>query len=216
MINIKTSVEKLINDDLEGKNALARGILNLSQYARSIQKDVEKAAKKPVSVQSIVVTLARLEKKLKVSHYLPDIHISQLSVHSPIVQIVYLKTQENLDSLTESIKKTKGLEGAFFCCSTSTKDIALIMSQSLEKEILKKFPGEPKLVKRELAAVSIRFDESYVPEANVGLSLLHKISLRNVALDAAVTTYNEFTLVFEEHFLHHVIEVLKPDPVSDT
>ena len=210
MISIKESVENLLNKDIEAKNALARGILNLSQYARTIQKQVAEESKKSVSVQSIVVTLTRLEKKLRAYNYLPDVPIRQISVKSPITQIVFEKNQSTLDSLIASIKKTRKIEDAFFSFSTSTRDIALVMSSELEGEILNEFTDKPKLIKHNLSAVSIRFDENLVEEANVGLSLLHKTSLRNIVIDAAVTTYNEFTIVFEARFLHGAIEVLNP------
>jgi hypothetical protein len=212
MVSIKDSVESLLNKDIEGKNALARGILNMSQYARTIQAEVARESKKNVSVQSIVVTLARLERKLKAYNYLPNVPIRNISVKSPIVQIVFEKNSATLDSLIESIKKTKKLEDAFFSFSTSSRDIALVMSAELEGGIMKEFSEKPKLIKRNLSAVSIRFDEELVEESNVGLSLLHKTSLRNIVIDAAVTTYNEFTIVFEMRFLHDAIEVLSPEP----
>jgi len=211
MISIKSVVENLINKDLEGKNALARGILNLSQYARTIQKDVSRESKKEVSVQSIVVTLARLERKVKAYEYLPEVTIRQLSVHSPITQIVFNKNQKNLELLTKAINEVRSIEDTFSSFSTSTRDIAVIITSTLEDKILKVFSVEPKKVKRNLSAVSIRFDEELVEQAGVGLSLLHKISLRNITLDAGITTYNEFTLVFESRYLHDVVEVLQPD-----
>ncbi len=211
MISIKESVQNILNKDLEGKNSLARGILNLSQYARAIQSDVAEQAKKEVSVQSIVVTLARLERKLHAYNYLPDVKIQQLSVHSPITQIVFDKNQENLGKLASAIKKIQKIEDVFSSFSTSTRDIAIIVSTSLEEEILKEFIENPKLIKRSLSAVSIRFGKEYVEQAGVGLTLLHKISLRNVPLDAATTTYHEFTIVFESQYLNDVIGVLGSD-----
>ncbi len=211
MISIKESVQNILNKDLEGKNSLVRGILNLSQYARTIQSDVAEQAKKEVSVQSIVVTLARLEKRLHAYNYLPEVKIQQLSVHSPITQIIFDKNQENLGMLASAIKKIQKSEDIFSSFSTSTRDIAIIVSASLENEILKEFTTTPKLIKRDLSAVSIRFGKEYVEQAGVGLSLLHKISLRNVPLDAATTTYHEFTIVFEVRYLQDVIEVLNQD-----
>jgi hypothetical protein len=211
MISIKDSVERLLNKDIEGKNALARGILNMSRYARTIQKQVVEESKKDVSIQSIVVALARLEKKARAYNYLPDVPVRQISVNSPITQIVFEKKESTLDSLIAAIKRARTLEDAFFSFSTSTRDIALVLSEELEKEILKEFNEKPKIIKRNLSAASIRFDENLVEEANVGLSLLHKTSLRNIVIDAAVTTYNEFTLVFESHYLHDAIEALSPE-----
>jgi hypothetical protein len=210
MISIKQAVENVINEDFEGKNAMARKVLNLSQYARIIQKDVAKQAKKDVSIQSIVVTLSRLEGKLKAYNYLPEVIIRQLSVHTPIVQIIFIKNKKNLSALTVAINNIQTNEDVFFSFSTSTRDIAIVASSSIEKQVMNEFNDTPKILKRDLAAVSIRFDEELVEHSGVGFSLLHKVSSRRVPLDAAITTYNEFTLVFETEYLNKVIEVLKP------
>lgn len=208
MLTIKDSVERALNNDIEGKNALARGILNLSSYARTIQEEVASDSKKDVSLQSIVVTLARLEKKAKAYNYLKEIPIQQLSIHTPIVQVVFSKNQQSLENLASITNKIQKEGASFFSFSTSTQDIAIIASEQLEKEILIDLKEKPKLIKRDLSAISIRFDEELVEESNVGLSILHKISLRNIPLDAGITTYNEFTLVFESQFLHTAVEVL--------
>jgi hypothetical protein len=116
--------------------------------------------------------------------------------------------------LREVIRKNQKIENSFFSFSTSTGDIAIIVYEQIKDEIVSGFQEKPKKVKSGLTAVSILFDEALVNESNVGLSLLHKISLRNVVLDAATTTYNEFTLVFESIYLHDVVEVLNPSKVS--
>jgi hypothetical protein len=55
MIKITDIVRQQVEEDIEATNALARGILNLSEYARTIKEKVTDLSKKDVSHQSIVV-----------------------------------------------------------------------------------------------------------------------------------------------------------------
>lgn len=209
MISIKEVVQTIINNDIEAQNGLSRGILNLSQYAREIQKKVEKLTKKNVSAQSIVVTLARLERKQKAYGFLPKVNISNLSVKSPIIELVYEKNQKNLEQVLKMFSSIQKDNDIFFSLSTSTRDIAIVASVSLEEKILKVVIQKPKVIKRNLSAVSVRFNEELVEQPNVGYALMHLISLRNITLDEVFSTYNEFTLVFKSEDLYKVLEALK-------
>ena len=137
MITIKQGVQTVIQGDSEAYNALARGILNLSQYAREIKNKVEELTKKDVAIQSIVVTLTRLERKQKAYNFLPKVEISNLSVKSPIIELVYTKNQRNLEHVLKLFSTIEKSDETFFSLSTSTNDIAIIASSSLEQKIKK-------------------------------------------------------------------------------
>lgn len=209
MITIKQGVQTVIQGDSEAYNALARGILNLSQYAREIKNKVEELTKKDVAIQSIVVTLTRLERKQKAYNFLPKVEISNLSVKSPIIELVYTKNQRNLEHVLKLFSTIEKSDETFFSLSTSTNDIAIIASSSLEQKIKKMITDTPKEVKHDLSAVSVRFDKALVQEPNIGYSLMHMIALRNITLDEVFSTFNEFTLVFKSEYLHKVIEAFK-------
>ncbi len=209
MIKIQEAVKNIVEKDVEIKNGMARGVINLSNYARLIRKQVAGLSKKDVSVQSIVVALARVSKKIKAYKYLPEIKISQLSVKTPIVELVYQNTEESQAKLGKIADTISFLSDPFLSMSTSTHDIAIVISAEAEEKITKVFKNKPKLVKRGLSAVSIRFDKDLVDESGVGFSIMQKISSKNIVLDEVVSTYNEFTLVFKTEYLSDVLLVLK-------
>ncbi len=209
MIAIQDAVKNIVEKDIEIKNGMARGLINLSSYARLIKKQVASLSKKDVSVQSIVVAIARVSKKMKAYRYLPEIKISQLTVKTPIIELVYPNTKENQARLGKIADTISSLPDPFLSMSTSTQDIAIVVSAETEGKILKIFKNKPKLVKRGLSAVSIRFDKDLVEESGVGFALMQKISSRNIVLDEVVSTYNEFTLVFKTEYLSDVLLVLK-------
>ncbi len=76
--------------------------------------------------------------------------------------------------------------------------------------ILAEFEEKPLIEKPDLSAISIRFPVEGVNEANVGLSILSKLATKNIPLDAALTTYNEFTLVLESSYLEVAVSTLSP------
>lgn len=209
MITIQEAVKNIVEQDVEVKNGMARGLINLSHYARLIKKQVAQLSKKDVSVQSIVVALARVSKKLKAYRYLPDVKISQLSVKTPIIEFVYLNTPENQAKLGKIADAVSFLSDPFLSLSTSTHDIAIVVSAEAEAKIAKIFGNKSLVVKKNLSAVSIRFNKDLVEESGIGFSLMQKISSRNIVLDEVVSTYNEFTLVFKREYLPDVLLVLK-------
>lgn len=209
MIKIQEAVKNIVDKDIEIKNGIARGLINLSNYARLIRKQVAGLSKKDVSVQSIVVALARVSKKIKAYRYLPEIKITQLSVKTPIIELVYPNTEENQGRLGKIADAVSFLSDPFLSMSTSTQDIAIVVSAQAEDKILGIFKDKPKIVKRNLSAVSIRFRKDLVEESGVGFSIMQKISSRNIVLDEVVSTYNEFTLVFKTEYLSDVLLVLK-------
>lgn len=209
MIKIQDTIKDIVDSNIEVKNSLAKGLINLSSYARTIQKQVVKKAKKEVSVQSIVVALSRIERKLKAYDYLPDVKITQLSVKKPIVELVYQHNEENLKKLAKVAAAASTLEDSFLSFSTSTQDIAIVVSENIEDKVRQSFDHEPKVYKEGLAAVSIRFGKGLVEESGVGFVLMQRIAARNIVLDEVVSTFNEFTLVFAAKQLPRVLEALE-------
>lgn len=211
MISITEAVESILNSDYVASAAMARGVMNLSSYARDIREKVSRYTKKEVDVQSIVVSLSRLQKgTAEINTATGSIVITQLAVQSPLIQLVYPRTHNTTASLARAFQEAQSLEDSFISVSTSTKDIAVLVSERAEEPVRKSFSQQPLLQKKGLSAVSVRFDERLVKEANVGLELLARLASKRVVLDAALTTYNEFTLVVETKYLEPTIAALSP------
>jgi hypothetical protein len=136
MITIKESVEQALYKDYVAIESLGRGLMNLSSYARHIQLPVANLCKKEVGIQSIVVTLARLEKELHEEH-VEEVTIEQLSVQTPIAQFVFERNEENMHSLIKTMQILEDRSHTFFSFSTSTKDIA-IWTVSRQTQLYKK------------------------------------------------------------------------------
>lgn len=208
MIKIHDEIKKVVEEDIEIKNTLSRGLLNLSGYAKTIQKKVSKRTKKEVGVQSIVVSLSRIQRKLKAYNYMPNVKIKQLSVKQPVIELVYLNNKENLNKIAKVSSTVMDSEDNFISISTSTKDIAMVVSEEYEGKVRNIYQEKPKVYKNKLSAISIRFDDKFVEQPGIGFSLMQKIASRNIVLEEVVSTYNEFTLVVESKEVPRILGVL--------
>lgn len=200
MITIKTVVEEILQNDREAQNMLVHGLLNTTQYAKNIFVEVKSKTMKDPSLQTIVVTLNRLKRKLRAYDYLPEISIANISVHTPIIELIYEKNTDNIQKILTISTEIKKNNDTFFAISTSSRDIAVVISEKIEPYFSKKIKNYKKR-KDNLCAVSLRFEEDLVEQAGIGYALMHKIAQRNIVLDEVFSTFNEFTLVLEKRFL---------------
>lgn len=206
MLTIKSTVEEILENNREAQNMLSQGLLNTSSYAKTIFVEVKKKTKKDLSLQTIVVTLNRLKRKLRAYEYLPKVTIANISVHSPIIEMLFEKNTENLEEILKTFSKLEKNNDSFFALSTSSRDIAVIISENLEKYFLEK---NVKINKKNLCAISLRFKEDLVDEAGIGYALMHMIARRNIVLDEVFSTFNEFTLVLNKKYLSQALEVFQ-------
>lgn len=208
MKSISGAVKKILEQNLDMADLLARNLLNRSEYARNIKGDIENLTMKEVTLKSIVVALSRLESEIKGVRVPKYVEIDQLSIHSPIIDIIFDKSEANLQSLAVAVKKITSTSDGFFTFSTSTREISITTSEDLEKDTLECFSSKPKAIRRNLSAVSIRFSDKLIPEPNIGLYFHRLIGKRGIPLDKVVTTNNEFTLVFGKKYLQDMLDVL--------
>lgn len=216
MRNISKAVQEIVEQDLEVAHLLSSGLLNRSEYARKIQKQVEVLSMKEVSIKSIVVSLSRLKiEGVPVPDY---VEVEQLSIHTPIVDIIYDKNKKNLEILGSLAGEITIKSEGFLTFSTSTREISITASHEFESLIIDKFLNTEKIVRKDLSAVSILFKEELVPIPNIGLYFHRLIATRGIPLDKVVTTNNEFTLIFNSKYLKDMLEVLnrKKDPKNES
>lgn len=206
MRNISQAVKDIVERDLGAAHLLSSGLLNRSEYARIIQKQVETISMKEVSVKSIVVSLSRLKiKGVPVPDY---VKIEQLSIHTPIVDIIYDKNKKNLKLLGDLTGELTIKGEGFLTFSTSTREISITASHEFENLIINKFSNTEKIIRKDLSAVSILFKEELVPVPNIGLYFHRLIATKGIPLDKVFTTNNEFTLIFKSKHLKDMLDVL--------
>lgn len=212
MISIQSVVEKIIQEDAEAYAALRRGIMNFSQYAHSIHKQVEALCKKDIRHGSIVIALTRLSgDESKQKNYTPKVEIHNITTKLPVTEIVYHKTQETLASLETLFKKVKASVDDFFVMTLSTTEITIICSDPLIKRVEEAFSDKPKMKQSNLAAIGLSFDEKYYKMANVTFSLIRELAMREIVIAETVSSYTEVVFICHQKDLSTALDAFRSD-----
>lgn len=208
MIKINEVVESTIYKDEGALTALARGYMNLSQYAKQIHKSVEQKTKKPVGIPSIVVILSRIAKKLNGQHPLTqDIQIKNITTKSPLVEIVYPKTTESIEKLAKIYSAAKTGADDFFTMTLSTAEITVICSERIKSEIEKILKEKPTMVVKNLASLGLSLDPKYYPMPNITFTVIRKIAEKRIPLAETITTHTEIMFIFDQKYLSEIISL---------
>lgn len=208
MIKINDVVEKILFSDEEALTAIALGYMNLSKYAKKIQKQVENNTKKQVGTPAIVVTLSRLSKQIGKKHPLvQSIEIKNITSKSPLSEIVYTKNSESVAKLSKIYEKLKPGSDDFFTMTLSTNDITVICSDRIKVEITRALKEKPLMIVENLALVGLSLDPKYYPMPNITFSLIRRIAQKRIPLAETITTRTEIIFIFEQKYLAEIVEL---------
>lgn len=208
MIKINNVVSYILNKDEEALFALAKGYMNLSKYAKQIQKEVEEKTKKEVGVPGIVVSLSRIAKTVNANNPLiQEVQIKNITTKCPLSEIVYKKNSESIEKLSKVYDKIKTSADDFFTMTLSTNEITVICSDRIKVEIEKKLKEQPIMIIKNLASIGLSLDPKYYPMPNITFSLIRKIAQKKIPLAETITTHTEIIFVFEQKYLSEIVDL---------
>ncbi len=208
MIRITDVVEEIIYEDGFVIEAIQRGVLNISAYAKKIHNGVETKTFKPVKIGTIIVALNRISKKVSRTNSLtPFVKISTMSVTSLLAEISYEKTShtlQRLNNLDNSLLKDKD----FFTVIEGLNEITIICSTEVKDAICKHFSINPKVKIDNLVAVSVRFSSEYINIPNTIYSLVSQLANRHINVIEIVSTYTELTFIVYKNDMERTVQSL--------
>ncbi len=200
MIKINDVVQHILYKDEEALTALAKGYMNLSKYAKQIQREVEEKSKKEVGIPGIVVSLSRIAKKTNSKHPLiQDVQIKNITTKTPLSEIVYSKTTESISKLSKIYDNAKTSADDFFTMTLSTNEITVICSDRIKAEIEKTLKEKPVMVVKNLASIGLSLDPKYYPMPNITFSLIRRIAQKRIPLAETITTRTEIILCLNKN-----------------
>lgn len=182
----------------------------MSAYAKTIRREVEARAKKPVRVGSIVVALSRIRhEKTKQKPLVPNAEIEDLSVKSGLAEISFERTRENLARL----RTLYGVHGAetsnFFMVTHGAGEITIVAPDASLPRIARAIrPAKPKAVIKNLVALTVRFRRDYVSTPNVIFSFVRHLALKRINIVEIVSTYTELTFLIDQRDLQETFLAL--------
>lgn len=206
MIKIQDIVRDIVYNEEEALYSLSKGYMNLSAYAKQIQKEVERKTKKDVKVSGIVVALSRVQQTLDKTHPLiQNIKINNITTKSPLSEIVFEKTTNILSLLSSLYEKVKTTNDDFLTMTLSTSEVTVICSDKIKDSILKHFKETPRMIEPGLASLGISIDPKYYPMPNITFSLLRRIAKKHIPLAETITTHTEIIFIFSQKNLSKVL-----------
>ena len=198
MIKVQDAVREVLYSDEEALFALSRGYMNLSAYAKQIEKIVEQKTMKDVGVAGIVVALSRVKKEIKKPDPLvQDVAINNITTKSPLTEVVFEKTPQLLAKLSSLYDKVKTTNDDFLTMTLSTSEITVICSDRIREAVLKHFKDKPLLVESGLASIGLSLDPKYYSLPNITFSLIRRIAQKRIVLAETITTHTEIIFIFK-------------------
>jgi aspartokinase len=208
MIKIQDVVEQIVIADPEALVALTHAYMNLSAYAKRIHTKVERRCKKKILVQGITVALSRLQTKLSPAQgALRHIHIDDITIKTPLTELVFKKTESLLKKISLMYGKIKISRDEFLTMTQSTSEVSIICSQRITQAVLRIFEQKPTLAIEKLASIGLTLNPKYYKEPNVTYSLLHKIAQHKIVLAETITTHTEIIFVFPSKDLEKMVRL---------
>ncbi len=206
MIKIQEVVREIVQGDGEALHVLSQGYMNLSAYAKKIQREVERKTMKGVKVTGIVVALSRIQHDLKkIPPLIQDIVINNITTKSPLSEIVFEKTPQILAKLSSMYEKIKTTNDDFLTMTLSTSEVTVICSEKIKDAILKHFKDTPRMIEPQLASLGISIDPKYYPMPNITYSLIQRIAKKRIPLAETITTHTEIIFIFPQKNLAEVL-----------
>lgn len=210
MIKVKEKVHEILLADHEAVFALSRGILNLSSYARIIHPRIEKATKKQVKLSTIIMALSRIKPFLKdVKPMIKDVEIDNLTVKTPLCELVFEKNTKTIEKLSLLEKAVKPRGDEWFSFSQNTRAIIVICNESKGDQVIKHMKAKPLLYLKNLSAIGISLSDTYHPKPNITFSLIHRIAEKQIPLAETISTWSEIIFIFKSEYLSQILEVFK-------
>lgn len=210
MITVKQAVQEIMQSSEYVLEAIRQGVFNRTAFAKKIQKEVEDKTMKKVNVNTIVVTLLRIEKNLeKIPLLQPTVYISDLNIKSPIYEITFEMTSEILKRITE-LPISSYLQSGYFSITQGNREITIICSENLKESVISKLKIKPKSEYKNLTGITVSFSKEYINIPNVIYTILGKLASKRINLTEIVSTYTELTFIFDNKYTQEAVEALKP------
>jgi hypothetical protein len=208
MTSVSETVSNILFSDDIALEAIRQDILNYSAYAERIHHEVEKQTKRTVKTGTIVVSLARIHKKLEAEPALkPVVKVEDLTVKSPLYEVIYDKTAELLEEIGSLDALHRG-EKDFLAITRGLSEIAMIGTQSVIARFMENITSRPKSQFDGLVCVTVRFHQKYLEIPNVLYVLVSSLAVKRINVIEIISTCTELSFIVQTEDLGVTMDAL--------
>lgn len=212
MLKVSDAVKNKLLESESALTSLSHGILNLSAFAKQIQKDIERATLKPVKLGTIVAALARLARDLESLPLIgPPVVLKDIAVKSGLCEIAFEQTESNRLSLQKLYDSKMLSPTDFFTATHGVGEIAIVTSDRHKQLVFDTFANQkPKVVADKLCALTVRFSEHYLETPGQTFWLVRKVAIERINIFEVISTYTELTFLLHERDINRGLAVFTP------
>ncbi|MCC7716987.1 hypothetical protein [Janthinobacterium lividum] len=201
MLSITTKVEQMVMESAFLSEGLARGLLNLSELARQLQPQLEKALWKPVSKGAVVTALCRVAERIPQQHSEETVleqRTSALSMRSDLVVFTYRYSDQTYACQRRLLELPQPERGTFITITHGVNEVMVICSRTLQSTVDEMFIDEQEVARiHRVSAVTLHLaqDTCYTP--GIYHAILRRLAWERINLTNIICTFSELTLLLE-------------------
>lgn len=212
MLSVADIVSEQIKSSPLLEEALARNIINYSTLARELKPAIEKRLLKEIKKGSIVMALRRAAVKIRrTKKIVQEIYrLGDLTIRSNLTEFTFINSATIAGAQSELFSTIGSKKGVFINFSQGVQETTLIVSQSIEKDLMTIFQKEKLLSKiTQLSSITIRLPEKeYLETHGVFHAIFRLLSWEEINIIEIVSTYVELTLVFAKEDVDKAFSII--------
>ena len=200
MIKIATIVSDIVRTSEFAVTGMQNDCLNYAQYARHIQPEVQKRAKKDVTVASIQIALSRLAKIIRKEDSVePEIVLTNISTSSSLFEVTYAANNYVKRAVAKLQTDQDIVNSSFLSIGMGLNEVNISTNENLKEKVLDAFlPEKPVLIEDNLAALRLHVAEQTFYSPNVLYSFLKEFSMQGINIVNLLSGYTEVTFIVSE------------------
>ncbi len=207
-MNISTVIKEIVIEDDNIMPVLSTGLVNLSSYARSIHKEVEKRTLKEVKQKSIIVALSRLAKSYENKQDTLQLKLEHISIHSNLVDISFEKTEENLKRAAELTSLLSKNSKTFFTVTQGITEITIVVEASFITILKDIFKSKSLVEIYDLTGITLKADVSYLDIPKVFYTLTQSLVAKKISIIEIISTTTEMTFIIKKDYAQETVSQL--------
>lgn len=208
MIKIAAIVKKIYLEDDLVRALAARDLLNITAYARSIKKRVEKELVKEVEIGSIAAAVKRYASSGEQMDLPQDKFVQKISLHTDLVGISFERSKK-LVNLIGKIYGELEKKDTFLTVTQGISEITIVAESETMQKFLESVKGFEKIYdKADLIGISAKFDVKYLHIPNLIYILTRQLALQNINIIEIVSTASEISFIIDKGDMEKAVSQL--------
>lgn len=205
MKSISDITRVIVEKDEVLYEGLRQDILNLRAVGRIIRPKIEKIKLEKVGLETIVVSLSRIQSELMIREPIkPKVRLFDMTMQTPLTTITYPKESLSKDDLSK-IRRLIDTNNTKFCTMTEGfKEVTVIVPATLAEQISGCINVSPSVIKNDLYAICLHFDPAYLNQPNILYAILGELAIERINLMEIISTATELSLIIESKELQKV------------